>query len=380
MLSLACMQKVDRRAPLPGLTALRFFAASYVLLFHMFPVSGSDALHATLVQRLVGAGFTGVSCFFVLSGFILAYTHPSVPNRAKFFRARFARIYPLYLFAFLLALPNFLKHAVLSGPGSELWAVPADVLLVQGWFPSLALFINTPAWTLSCEAFFYLLFPFVVQKAWLRPRRPFFFITALWVIQALPAILTDYWLLPRYPGSASVLRAILFTPLCRVGEFLAGVALGLAFLRWQEATSQEGFRPNHWLLPASVAFCLTILCLNYTLPHEVVRNGLMVGPFGLLIWALARSKSRWLASRPLQLGGEISYGVYLLQVPLSHWLYTILSRTPLALFPSRVWILLVYPFAWFTYLIVEKPCRDWILGRKPSRASKPIPTPQPELP
>ncbi len=380
MLSLACMQKVDRRAPLPGLTALRFLAASYVLLFHIFPVSGSDALHPSLWQRLVGAGFTGVSCFFVLSGFILAYTHPTVPHRAKFFRARFARIYPLYLFAFLISLPNFLRHAMHSGAGAQLWAIPADLLLLQGWIVPLAFSINTPAWTLSCEAFFYVVFPFVVSSAWLRPRRPFLLISGLWLLQILPPIVIDYGYLPHHPASTSVLRDVLFTPPLRLGEFLAGVVLGLAFRQRQEAGPQADLRPRPWLLPLSTLFCLAVLCLNFTLPHEVVRNGLMVGPFCLLIWALATTDSRWLASRPLQLGGEISYGVYLLQVPLSHWMYTILSRIPLASLHNRMWILLVYPFAWCTYLIVEKPCRDWILGRRPSRHSKPIPTPQAELP
>ena len=32
-------------------------------------------------------------------------------------------------------------------------------LLLQGWIPEIATFLNTPAWTMSAESFYYLLFP-----------------------------------------------------------------------------------------------------------------------------------------------------------------------------------------------------------------------------
>jgi peptidoglycan/LPS O-acetylase OafA/YrhL len=34
-------------------------------------------------------------------------------------------------------------------------------LLLQGWIPSIATFLNTPAWTMSAEAFYYVLFPWL---------------------------------------------------------------------------------------------------------------------------------------------------------------------------------------------------------------------------
>lgn len=374
------MQKVDRRAPLPGLTALRFFAASYVFVFHLFPVHAEALAHPTILQRLIGAGFTGVSCFFVLSGFILAYTHPAVRDVPRFFRARFARIYPLYLFALLLAIPNFVITVRASGPRSQFWAIPADLLLLQNWFPSLSLAINTPAWTLSCEAFFYLLFPVLVGWSWLRTRRPVAGILVLWAVQLLPPLVMAFWIAPHYPAYVPLARMILFTPLLRVGEFIAGIVLGLAFLRRHSGSAAPPPASPAWHLWAAVLLCVACLCLNFTLPHEVVRNGLMLGPFSLLIWVLATTRSRFLSSRPLQLGGEISYGVYLLQSPFSHLLYSTLSRIPIGFLHHPLWILLIYPFAWLTYVTVEKPCRNLLMGKAATSPSKPIPTPQPELP
>ena len=380
MLSSNGMEKGYRRAALPGLTALRFFAASFVLLFHLFPLTPAAAAHPSVLQRVLNAGFTGVSCFFVLSGFILAYTHPQVRDRAAFFRARFARIYPLYLLAFLLALPVFLKQILLTGPRSQLWAIPADLLLLQNWFPSLALAINTPAWTLSCEAFFYLLFPWLIGQSWLRRTHPLTLVLLLWAVQLLPPVFADFWIIPHHAAWAPFLRDLLFLPLLRLGEFLAGIVLGLAFLRRQTDPACASTASYPWFVWISLALCFGFLSLNLRLPHETVRNGLMLGPYCLLIWALATTPTRLLASAPLQLGGEISYGVYLLQVPASHWLYSLLSRLPLPLPLTRAWYLLLYPIAWVTYVTVEKPCRLLLLGRTRTASPKPIPTPQPELP
>jgi peptidoglycan/LPS O-acetylase OafA/YrhL len=34
-------------------------------------------------------------------------------------------------------------------------------LLLQGWIPEIATFLNTPAWTMSAESAYYLAFPWV---------------------------------------------------------------------------------------------------------------------------------------------------------------------------------------------------------------------------
>src|SRR6478752_7231975 len=90
-----------RRDTLPALTGLRFVAALLVVLFHyQFLVPGL-AQSAVPGARVIQAGFVGVSIFFVLSGFILAYTYldPDGTMRSTvsaFWHARFARIYPAY--------------------------------------------------------------------------------------------------------------------------------------------------------------------------------------------------------------------------------------------------------------------------------------------
>ena len=376
--------KYERRVPLPGLTALRFFVATYVLLFHFHAPSLANPVQPNLIRRCIatwiGAGFTGVSAFFLLSGFILAYTHQQVPDVRRFLRARFARVYPLYLFAFLWALEPFLRDAFQFHRWPELWAMSADIFLVQDWFPHLALLINAPAWTLSCEAFFYLLFPFCITRFNAFRRRPVPVILCLWALELLPAILANRPPIAAHPAWANVARNSLQTPPFRLGEFFVGIVLGLHFLDRRSGYPDGLVQAPRSLLPLSLALCLLMLLLNGHVPHEVMRNGLMIGPYALLIWALACSRSRLLASPALQLGGEISYGVYLLQMPFSHTLALTLRHLPFGLGHNGFWICTIFPMAWLTYTYIEKPCRALLLGHRPTPRDKPIPTPQPSLP
>ena len=95
------------RPMLPALTSLRFFAALHVLLFHMYAMqimTGSG-----FYRSLASVGYVGVSFFFVLSGFILVYTYAGRETTpVKFWQARFARIYPAYLFSLVVTFPFFL--------------------------------------------------------------------------------------------------------------------------------------------------------------------------------------------------------------------------------------------------------------------------------
>lgn len=107
------------RSHLTALTGLRFLAAIHVVLFHRreaFP----GLPYA--VENLLVSGNIGVNLFFVLSGFVLAYNYMNddgLPSRREFWVARFARIYPVYLLAFLLFAP-VVAAAALAAFGSVL--------------------------------------------------------------------------------------------------------------------------------------------------------------------------------------------------------------------------------------------------------------------
>jgi peptidoglycan/LPS O-acetylase OafA/YrhL len=92
---------------LPALTGVRFFADFFVVLSHSLPWVAMRFRIPWPAKIFLSNGYLAVAMFFLLSGFILAYTYDGQiagsRNRARFWEARFARIYPVYLLSLVLA-------------------------------------------------------------------------------------------------------------------------------------------------------------------------------------------------------------------------------------------------------------------------------------
>ena len=91
---------------LPALTGLRAVAAWLVFIHHFNPFASETGFFFGLAQQ----GYTGVSLFFVLSGFLLPYHYYDAPLTTRaglsdYFRRRFVRIIPLL---FLVVSGTFL--------------------------------------------------------------------------------------------------------------------------------------------------------------------------------------------------------------------------------------------------------------------------------
>src|SRR5882724_11283732 len=163
--------------------------ALHVVLFHFlaFKIVSSEGW----LGQISSIGYVGVSFFFVLSGFILVFTYAGRDTPARdFWRARFARIYPAFAFSLLLTGPFFFFAALMLNVPFFAWfsthlklVVLLVPLLLQAWVPLASLAWNSVAWSLSDEAFFYLLFPFL-KKSLLKIKLPGLGFLALccWVV------------------------------------------------------------------------------------------------------------------------------------------------------------------------------------------------------
>src|SRR5262249_22941186 len=100
----------------------------------------------------------------------------------------------------------------------------------QSWFPS-TLDLNLASWSLSVEAFFYLLFPmFLPLLARLNRMALWRVILATWA--AFGLLLTLIWLTQaRYGVLWWWSSAVRYNPLVSIPEFIVGIGLGLLFLR-----------------------------------------------------------------------------------------------------------------------------------------------------
>ncbi len=139
---------------------LRFVAALLVVLHH-----SSDHLHASghalgpLFALGRSSGFGGVDIFFVISGFIMAWTTTGAAGRAdaiSFIKRRGARIYSGYWPFFLLALVLFY---VIDAHRLENVQLLRSALL---WPTALEHLLIPVSWTLIFEMFFYLLFALLI--------------------------------------------------------------------------------------------------------------------------------------------------------------------------------------------------------------------------
>jgi hypothetical protein len=149
-----------RRPAIPALTSLRFFAALWVVLFHV-NVIGLNRGGSVAYLAFSLLGYAGVSFFFVLSGFILVYVYADRKIQKRgFWQARFARIYPAYIFSLVVMIPALISFWPMTKQAHMgLLALIANPILLEAWFPKLLLTWNPVGWSLSAEAFFYLVCP-----------------------------------------------------------------------------------------------------------------------------------------------------------------------------------------------------------------------------
>jgi len=248
-------------------------------------------------RELSSIGYVGVSFFFVLSGFILVYTcQGRSVNPVKFWRTRFARIYPAYIFSLLLMAPWFFYAATKLKFPLFAWATghlkSATILVVallQAWVPGNALAWNSVCWSLSVESFFYLLFPLLLFVFARRSRgRLLLYVAISWLIgMAVPFIYL--WLKPDGLANTNPeiinafwLNALQFDPMARLPEFLMGMSCGFLFLR---ARQNDKFAIS--LIGTGVAGFILVVRCGYWIPFPVLHTALLAPAFAAIVYGVA---------------------------------------------------------------------------------------------
>jgi peptidoglycan/LPS O-acetylase OafA/YrhL len=312
---------VDTRkpAPLNALTGLRCFAAINIVLFHF-----SNPQWFGPLAPVVNAGYVSVSYFILLSGFVLGYNYNERArrgqlDRARFWKSRFARIYPIYFLSLLLSLGN-LSNDYLTHTHTMFWAgVVLTPLLLQGWIPAISTFLNTPAWTMSAEAFYYVLFPWLAK--WKRPDRigPHLVkMAGVWMLGLVPGTL--YMALNpdgiQWPDRWSYgpwLWALKYTPYAHVCSFIFGVMLANL-----DPMIPRASQMRLWLAIIGFGGIYGLLSLGPLVPYAIIHDGLLMPLFACIILGLAGENliARAIGVRPLVFVGEASYSLYLLHYSL----------------------------------------------------------------
>ena len=362
-----------KKETLPALTGLRCFAALNIVFFHF-----SNPKWFGPFAPIVDNGYTSVSFFLLMSGYILAYNYADRAaegelSTRKFWIARFSRLYPVYAFALLLSLGMLVQEWSARPHGQFFAGIVLTPLLLQAWHPMLATFWNTPAWTMCTEAFFYLIFPLVIL--WKRPKRiaPLLGVMAgLWVLgMVLPSLYM--WLHPDgdlHPGRYTDgfwIRALKFSPPPHVPSFLFGIALAdldamIARTSWKRVL----------LGLLGISGLYAILYFGDHMPYVLMHDGLLMPLFALSILGLAGNNfiARILSFSLFTWIGRASYCIYILHFNLWNLIHDshILDKLHLVRFDPWLSYFLLVSGAILVMLTIERPAQKWIRSLAAAKA------------
>jgi peptidoglycan/LPS O-acetylase OafA/YrhL len=324
---------VEKLGDLPPLTGLRFFAAFFVFVGHATPMmlklSPSPQLVINVTNCIIEVG---MELFFVLSGFVIHYNYadvgrpPNSQNLARFYIARFARIYPLYVL--FLVLQHVLYGGDLRATAFFLGMTQSWVFVLFGGVPLYAHLSAFVTWSISTEWFFYCLYPVVAWLLAMTRHR----LTAALLLVALAwlglAQVVFLYLHDREvntfaqavwgpPGVAFWGWLIALSPVGRLPPFLIGVATAHIFMtRYGRPVSESERRLGMILLTLALA-CLISMCGAQSVGSRYV-NSIAVFVYSLsiavIIFCCARYRSpfsRFLSVPLLIACGDASYSIYL---------------------------------------------------------------------
>ena len=372
--------EVPRARRLDSLTGLRWWAAFGVFLFHM------NNLAPLPIFPIFRFGNYGVMFFFLLSGFVLTWSANAKVSPTTFWWRRFARIYPAYLVALIIAIPVFYSFA--PDP-ADWWVKPVDVgilllsvVLLQGWSKDpVVLFSGNPAgWTLTFESFFYALHP--ALNTFLRMLR-----LRGTLIAALAIVVLSF----GYRAASLAWPGTFVTdvpwPVVRLSEFALGMTAAQAMrLGWTTRLS-----------PIVMYLAGGLFIAWYVLPPILLSpaNAEIVGG-GTIGLAVRSSTNEWmlllcallvvtvasrdvrggrsiLRSKPLVKLGEWSYTFYLVHAT---GIYIVLAQVGPQ--PYSRWSILWYVgmlalalmMSAALHYAVEKPCERFLRSRWDARLAR----------
>ncbi|HZU00269.1 MAG TPA: acyltransferase [Ktedonobacteraceae bacterium] len=421
---------VTRHAPNKNIAVLdgvRAVACVAVIIFHINLLTyrlhlwSADTI-GPFTSSLALAGDSGVTLFFILSGFLLflPYARSLVlgsdwPSARRFYLRRAFRIIPGYyacLFLLILLTHREYLHR------DHLKQLGLFLTFFMDSSPTTYRLINGPFWTLAVEWQFYLLLPLLAlgMRPLVRRGGRYWRVTTLVLcLIGLMAcgVVTRYagFFLTLHPGQSfglphSVLNIAIFFFYGTVGnglhgkfleDFAVGMLVSLCYVMAGSTTVKNSFhillrRLSPWLWGLGLLW-LVVMALwewNQLIPHTwafldpafiqynyLHELGLSLG-FGCCVVAVLFGSAALQALfvwAPLRWIGLVSYSLYMWHLPfLSLLIFVVqpyIQQWNSAALYSLFWLwvlLIIMPFVSLSFLIIEKPWMEmgerWDIRRR----------------
>jgi peptidoglycan/LPS O-acetylase OafA/YrhL len=306
--------------------------------------------------------FLAVDFFFLLSGFVIAHAYGERLDRglplATFLKARFVRLYPLYLLGLLFGVASVLLRAHM---GQDTYSakifLPQSLLNGLLGIPSLLGFLtyyafplNIPAWSLFGE-----IVANVLHACFLRRRST----TSLLILTSICGLLFVLLLLLQRTADYGSRSSEILTGLPRV---LFSYILGILIHRWWTRHRSNLRLPA--LLPPILLLCM--LAQPYIMLHRSAYDAAVIFLGMPLLLALsARVVCGHILRPAAHLLGLLSYPLYILHSPLVDIALTLQQHYHLPL-SHRLWLLAIVTVtlaAFAAELLYDRPLRAFLRSR-----------------
>lgn len=242
---------------LHSVNAIRVIAEYFVVRLHTFASTvGMD----NFVRDLM-------SFFFVLSGFVMMYTHYSASfsttrHKWDFWVGRWRKTYPAYILNFSFQLPVVVVRAM--DPNFcvyDMFCPLMQVFLLNCWAGcGIRHTINSLNWYLGALAWLWFAFPLIhgTLKRIFRSR--------IWIKLFFINVLSTSVI---FVFSGYEIFTICTLPVLRLGEFIigCGAACALEQLEQPEQMESRPLRLIQWVPSALIVIYMTVFYCAFALPH-----------------------------------------------------------------------------------------------------------------
>jgi len=286
---------------LPSLTAGRGIAALLVAIHHACLVWGG------ILTPVGNVGWLGVAYFYILSGFVLAWSWSSDRPTSEFYVHRIARIYPMQVITLALSLTSFwLIGNPLAGYVGTPAGTVAQLFLAHDWLPghpNVRQAWNGVSWSLSAEFGFYLCAPALLK--WSARARS---ATLVNVAATLYVLTTCIGVASTNLHADRIYDFMQYHPIARLPEFIYGIVAARLLQRGASLQASP-------LLKLATFVPIAIYVTGNNNRNAVAMVSLCVPAFLLFIASGAASdingKTSMLTRKLPQLVGEASFSLYM---------------------------------------------------------------------
>lgn len=344
----------------PALTGVRALAAYMVFLHHYNPINETNF---PILNKFVGQFHIGVSIFFGLSGFLIAYRYMDSKNFhfGRYMVNRVARVYPIY---FILTTITFLGTWYYQQQQSFDWALYGmNISFLRGFFDDLKFTGIAQGWSLTVEETFY----FSAPLFFLLLRKSKYFLIILPV-----AILTIGFGIVYFFGNSlsfgffSTNNFLLeYTFLGRVFEFFIGISIVFVMKKSQQL-SKSGWLTYGGIVAMTICIYLMSILDNDGAASDKIPSYfvylLFLPLLGIapLLFGLIQEKTvvqSLFSNKVAVLLGKSSYAFYLVHMGI--------FKFKLDTMTDNLWVIFIVLniLAIGIYLFLEKPLNRIIRAR-----------------